>query len=317
VPDRPLRPLTERVLARVTGPRWLWLVVWTGVPWLNAAANLIFEDEARSAVWEQGTTLVLLNYAALSFGVFMAVWGADHLARRLEALRAAEHFRLLNDSTVPVVGAAVTALAFGVSALVADGIGPAVLRGATWFVLGIAFWTFLWVYVSLQLGLERVADEHLVRDAVPVDPGLGLRPLGDVAFTGLWVLLVWLVPIVVTGLPDVVGVVVGLALIALGLGAFVLSIVRLHRRMVEVKAQEIAAAQELYAQAYAPLRQSPTLDVLDRQQHLLAAADSLEKRAQAIHDWPIDEGTVARVLTITTSVTAISVARLILDPLGL
>jgi hypothetical protein len=50
---------------------------------------------------------------------------------------------------------------------------------------------------------------------------------------------------------------------------------------------------------------------------VLAAADALEKRAHAIHDWPIDEGTFARVLTITTSVIGITIARLILDPFGL
>jgi hypothetical protein len=43
----------------------------------------------------------------------------------------------------------------------------------------------------------------VVSDAARMDPGLGLRPLGDVAFTGLWVLLAWLVPLVLTGLPDV------------------------------------------------------------------------------------------------------------------
>ena len=36
-----------------------------------------------------------------------------------------------------------------------------------------------------------------------------------------------------------------------------------------------------------------------------------------VHEWPIDEGTVARVITITTSVIAVIVARLILDPFGL
>jgi hypothetical protein len=55
----------------------------------------------------------------------------------------------------------------------------------------------------------------------------------------------------------------------------------------------------------------------EQQQGLLGAADALEKRARAIHDWPIDEGTFARVLTITTSVIGITIARLILDPFGL
>ena len=62
-----LRPLTERILARLPGQRASWIVVWALVPWLNAGVNLAVEEEARSAVWEQGTTVVVLNYAALSF----------------------------------------------------------------------------------------------------------------------------------------------------------------------------------------------------------------------------------------------------------
>lgn len=59
-----LRPLTERVLGRLPGsPRTVWIVAWAAVPWLNAGANLLLEDEARSAVWEQSGVLVALNYA--------------------------------------------------------------------------------------------------------------------------------------------------------------------------------------------------------------------------------------------------------------
>jgi hypothetical protein len=150
-----------------------------------------------------------------------------------------------------------------------------------------------------------------------MDPGLGLRPLGDVAFTGLWILLAWLVPLVLTGLPDVVGVVIGGLVLTVALATFFLSLVRLHHRMVEVKTEELALARDLYGQAYAPVRTTPTLETLEQQRSLLGAADALEKRAKAIHDWPIDEGTFARVLTIATSVVAITLGRLILDPLGL
>jgi hypothetical protein len=65
------------------------------------------------------------------------------------------------------------------------------------------------------------------------------------------------------------------------------------------------------------VREARTLEALERQRNLLGAADALEKRASAIHEWPIDEGTLARVLTITTSVIAMTIGRLILDPLGL
>jgi hypothetical protein len=57
--------------------------------------------------------------------------------------------------------------------------------------------------------------------------------------------------------------------------------------------------------------------VLEQQHRLLSAAEGLERRALAIHDWPVDEGTFARVLTIVTSVVGITIARLILDPFGL
>jgi hypothetical protein len=87
--------------------------------------------------------------------------------------------------------------------------------------------------------------------------------------------------------------------------------------MVEVKTGEVAIARDLYAKAYEPVRTKPTLEALESQRSLLAAADALEKRARAIHEWPIDEGILAGVITIATSVIAVTVARLILDPLGL
>jgi hypothetical protein len=313
------RPLTERILERLPAPRGLWIITWALVPWLNYGANLLLDSEGTSAVWEESTTLLILNYAALSLAVVITLWGTGRIARRLETVRgtATEAFSAMNNVLGPLVVTAAAAVAFAVSAFVRDGWAAAFLRGATWLVLGIAFWTFLWTYVSLQLGLDRLGREHLNPDAARLDPSMGLRPLGGVAFMGLWMLLAWLVPVLLTGLPDVVGVVIGVLVLSGALAAFFFSMLRLHRQMVEVKAAELAVARDLYAQAYEPLRSAPTLETLERQQPLLGAADALEKRAGAIHEWPIDEGTFARVLTIATSVVAISIARLILDPLGL
>jgi hypothetical protein len=270
---------------------------------------------------------VILNYAALSFAVVIAVWGAERIALRLETLPAAtlnalevdarDRFRELNSAVGPLFASAVTAIAFGVTAFVEDGVTSALLRGATWFLLGIALWSFLWVYASLCLGLDRLGREPLRSVAAVADSTLGLRPLGGVAFTGLWMLLAWLVPLLLTGLPDLVGVSIGVLVLSGALAAFLLSLVRLHRRMVEVKECELAVARKLYAEAYEPVRTARTLDALERQHSLLSAADALDKRAHAIHEWPIDEGIVARVITISTSVMAITAARLILDPFGL
>jgi hypothetical protein len=87
--------------------------------------------------------------------------------------------------------------------------------------------------------------------------------------------------------------------------------------MVAVKEAEVASARELYAQAYEPVRTEGTLEALERQHSLLSAAEALEQRARAIHDWPIDEGTWAWVITLATSVVAITVGRLVVNTLGL
>jgi hypothetical protein len=321
-----LRPLTERILAAVPGPRGLWLIVWALVPSLNAGANLLLERGARSAVWDQSGTLIVLNYAAVSAAVVVTLWGTGRIARRLEELRGEakdlelptrQPFHDVNRVFVPLVAAGVTAAAFATTTLIEDGWTAAVLRGATWLIVGVPLCTFLWTYASLQLGLHRLGQAHLSTDAIRAGPSLGLRPLGDLAFMGLWMLLAWLIPLVLTGLPEAVGVVIGLFVLAAGLATFFLSMLRLHRQMAEVKGRELATARDLYSQAYEPVRASPTLETLERQAGLLGTAAALEKRASEIHEWPIDEGTWARVITIATSVTAITIARLILDPLGL
>jgi hypothetical protein len=99
---------------------------------------------------------------------------------------------------------------------------------------------------------------------------------------GLWILLAWLVPLVLTGLPDVVGVAIGVVILTGALGAFFLSLRRLHSQMVRVKEGELAIARELYAEAYEPLRETQTLETLERQHALLGAAEHAEKQAKSV-----------------------------------
>lgn len=321
-----LRPLTERLLARLPGPRAPWIVVWALVPWLSAGANRLFDTGTRSAIWDQSRALDLLNYAALSLAVAIALWGTWRITRRVETIGEAtwsnlegdpqEAFREMNARVAPVIASAATAYAFGIGTFLADSWASAVLRGATWFVLGIALWTFLWTYTSLALGLDRLGRARLSPHTGHIDRTLGLRPLGRVAFTGLWMVLVLLMPLVLTGLPGLVGVSIGALVLAGALACFFLSLLRLHRRMAEVKVDELTFTRELYARAYEPVRADGTLGVLERQRNVLAAADALEKRAQAIHEWPTDERTVAWVIGVTTSAIAVTVARLILFLLG-
>ena len=313
---RSLEPLTERILRVLRWERPVSVVIWALVPWANGALNFLLDAESKSAVWQQSGTLVVLNYAAVSLAILLSIWGSRRVATRLEELRGPEPFRGVSSVAAPLFGAVATASAFGITAVVQDGLIAGVVRGITWLVVGAAVWSFLWTYLSLHVGLHRLGAEP-VADEARMDPGLAIRPLGDVAFTGLWILLAWLVPLVLTGLPDEVGFALGVGVLVAALATFFSSLVGLHHRMVEVKAEELTLARDLYAQAYRPVRARPTLETLEQQRNLLSAADALEKRAKAIHDWPIDEGTFARVITIATSVVAILIGRLILGPLGL
>ena len=321
--DRPYRPLTERVLGRLPGSSWVWIIAFAAVPWINAGINLLLGTERTSAVWEQSTAFIVANYAALSFATGFTFWASGRLTRLLEPIRraspesAGEPFRGMNNARWPLVIAVGTDLVFGIVTFFQVGWEEAVIRGTTWLVIGIPLWTFVWTYASLLLGLNRVGRQRLVPDTLHVDPGLGVQALGRLAATGLWMMLIWLVPVLLTGLPDLAGFILGTLVLGGVLGVFFLSLAGLHGQMAEVKRSELAIARDLYAQAYRPVRETPNLETLEAQRSLLAAADALEKRANAIHEWPFDDATVTRVLTITTSVIAITIGRLILDPFGL
>lgn len=322
-----LRPLSDRVLARLPGRRELWVVLWALVPWANAGVNLLLGSERTSAVWEQDAVLVVLNYAAISLAVVLSLWGARRIAARLEELHEAtaevlvgeadEPFRGVNSRMGPLAASVGIGVTLAATTFVDDGWLPAAVRGLTWFVLGVAVFSFVWTYGSVLLGLNRLGQARLDPDAPHIDPGLGLQPLGGVAATGLWMLLAWLVPVLLTGLPDVIGAIIGVLVLAAALLTFFLSMVGLHRQMVALKQDELARARGLYAEAYKPVHASPTLEVLEQQRNLLSAAEALEKRADAIHEWPFSERTPTLVITVATSVIAMTIGRLILDPLGL
>jgi hypothetical protein len=110
------------------------------------------------------------------------------------------------------------------------------------------------------------------------------------------------------------GLVLGLLVLLIGVALFFLSLRRLNRQMVAVKQREIAWAQHLYAQAFEPLREAGTLEALQRQSSQLSAAEALEKRAERIQEWPFDESTFTRVVTISSTVVAAIIARVLLAP---
>jgi hypothetical protein len=63
-------------------------------------------------------------------------------------------------------------------------------------------WTAVWVYLTLQIGLNRLGRGHLTLEAYRGDRSLGLRPVGRLAFTGFWMLFGVVGPLMLTASSD-------------------------------------------------------------------------------------------------------------------
>jgi hypothetical protein len=165
--------------------------------------------------------------------------------------------------------------------------------------------------------LRRLGGEQLRLDPFPEDRSLGLRSFGRLAFLAFVIVVAGFVPALVGAISSPVALFASSGLFLASLAAFFGSLWGIHGQMTAARDGYIARAQQLYVEAYEPMRRHNTLASLAEQAPLLRAADDLSKRAEGIQTWPFDEGTFARVAAIATSVATITIARLILNPLGL
>lgn len=325
---RPAVPLTERILARLPGRRLAWVVAWALVPWLNLAVIVVLGDGewARTGVPLEE----VLDRTAVTFAVLLSLWGTARITDDLRTLgpslaRVIEQdepdverlFDGIDRTMVPLLVTAAAAVVLPLDEVLGGEPAAAVIQAATWLIIGIPLGTAIWVYLTLQVGLNRLGRGQLTLQGYRGDRSLGLRPVGRLAFTGFWMLLGSVGPLVLTNVSDLPGVVVGIGVLVAGVGLFFLSLRRLNRQMMAVKQRELEQARNLYRYAYEPVREEPTLEVLQRQAGLLGAAEAMEKRAERIQEWPFDEATFARVVTIASSVAAVIISSLILDPVGL
>jgi hypothetical protein len=272
----------------------------------------------------------VLDRTAVTFAVLLSLWGTARITDDLRTLgpslaRVIEQdepdverlFDGIDRTMVPLLVTAAAAVVLPLDEVLGGEPAAAVIQAATWLIIGIPLGTAIWVYLTLQVGLNRLGRGQLTLQGYRGDRSLGLRPVGRLAFTGFWMLLGSVGPLVLTNVSDLPGVVVGIGVLVAGVGLFFLSLRRLNRQMMAVKQRELEQARDLYRHAYEPVRDEPTLEVLQRQAGLLGAAEAMEKRAERIQEWPFDEATFARVVTIASSVAAVIISSLILDPVGL
>ena len=162
----PAVPLTERILARLPGPRLAWVAAWAMVPWLNLAVVAVLEGDD----WVRNGVPVgeVLNRTAVSFAVLVSLYGAARITDELRTVRPVlarvveqeepdveRLFRGIDSSLAPVVLTAATVAILPLDEAIRGEPVAALIQAATWLVLGIPLWTAVWVYLTLQLGQAK------------------------------------------------------------------------------------------------------------------------------------------------------------------
>ena len=174
--------------------------------------------------------------------------------------------------------------------------------------------TAVWVYLALLLGLHRLGRRTLSLTAFPEDLSLGLGEVGRLAFTAFWIYGAGFAPVLVINFANPLG------LFLLGVGVFFACLQGLHRQLVAARRHYLEWAGQLYARAYEPIR-SGSLAVLGEQAQALQAAEVIQRRAEAIQQWPFQQRRLAQIAgivgTVVTFVITGIITRLILVRLGL
>lgn len=196
--------------------------------------------------------------------------------------------------------------------------GPLAPLVALGFVLVylVPLMTYVWVYLVILVGLDRLGRGDLALDTFPQDRALGLDGVGSLASTGLGVLLIAVAPVLVAGSDEPITLGISLAVVAISVGVFVLSMLRLHRQMDAARERAIHVARRLYAEAYEPLRSAPSAAALEKQSNVISAAEALDTRAHSVLTWPIDEGALRFVAVIVTSVVTSVIVRALFAAVG-
>lgn len=320
--DGPIRPLTERVLARLGRPRLLWTLAWGLLTFAAYEVSFRFYHVPTYPGRAVAIASACVNLLALwAVARMSADLGAVRpLVQRLTAGIAGANswpFRAVESVAGPVaVGLLMTAL-WNVVDFVRYP-GPATL-----FLIPVMFaaWlpaeTLLLFFGALLVGLDRLGRMPLRLVPFEEDRSLGLRPLGSVAFTGFVIFTAGMLPLMVTQWRDPRG---GIPYLLFFLGVvvlFFLSLHRLHSQLVAAKVAALKQARHLYVEAFRPIRAEWSLDKAAEQSARLTAAEAIERRAAAIQEWPLDEGLLTRLAAIVTSVVGVILARLILSRFGL
>ena len=322
-------PLTERMLGRLPGRRVAWVLAWAAVP---VAAGLP-PSAYLATVGVKPIPVRLLIGLVYAYAVVLAFWAVDRFTRESRTVErsvdqltagseqaAAPVFRGMASTRGPL---ALTLLFVAMTTWRTAVLGDwraALLWLPVTMLVNLPLLTAVWVYLTLLLGLNRLGRRTLSLTAFPQDLSLGLGEVGRLVFTAFWIYGAGFAPVLLINFANPIGLLLTLGLFLLGVLVFFGCLEGLHRQLVTARHQYLEWAGQLYARAYEPIR-SGSLAALGEQARPLQAAEVIQRRAEAIQQWPFQQHRLAQIAgivgTVVTFVMTGIITRLILVRFGL
>jgi hypothetical protein len=256
-------PLTERILARLPGPRGAWVLAWAAVP----MAAGIAPGSYLTMVGAESIAARLLTGVAFAYAVVLAFWAVARLTSQSKTVeRSVEQLAARPEqATSPVFGPMAStrgplaltlvfvALAVWRTAVLRDP-WTALLWSPVSLLINLPLLSAVWVYLALLLGLNRLGRRTLSLTAFPQDLSLGLSEVGRLAFTAFGMYAAGFAPILAISITNPVRLLLDLGLFLLGVLVFFGCLEGLHRQLLAARRHYLAWAGQLYAQAYEPIR---------------------------------------------------------------
>lgn len=214
-------PLTERVLRRLGPPRWLWILLW-------ALIALAYSTAIRLTGPPLGPDEIvntIVTQAVLAWAAFVLLWGGGLVARQATGLSddiaqlapgdpPTGLFGRIGSIRGPLALTAVVSAIASANGWARYGPIPPLASLPLLFAYLLPILTFVWVYVTILVDIDRLGRRPLALDRFPQDRTLGLEKLGSLASTGLGLVLIAAAPVLIAGADDPVTFGLGLAVVA-------------------------------------------------------------------------------------------------------
>ena len=283
-------PITERLLRGLPGPRWVLIALWAAAvlatPFVLTGMLQLSGSRAEFDGIGELASQAVLSYvvALLLFGVARLVDHATALAPDVAQMtvdrQQPNELTRRRDVAGPLSLSVVVVLVASGSSWSINGVLPTVVVLPFLALAVVPVMTFVWTYVWLLIGLDRLGRTRIALHPFPQDRSLGLGAVGSLAFSGFALLVAAAVPTLAATTGNPTTFAITLIILAVNIPIFFRSMWRLHQQMSGAKTRRVAEARALYAAAYEPIRVNASLSGLRRQAAVLHAAQALEERAE-------------------------------------